>query len=396
MTFPDSGPRRRSKGWRTLAPLLAFAAIVLPALDAAAQGRGGGRAAAVAVDAVRTEPLMQTLPVLGRIVARESGAVAARERGAVEAVRVDVGDRVKGGAVIAILVTDSLRADLELRQSEVLTKSANVAMRRAERDQKKQEFDRIKQLQGSGAFPKARFDDVEQEVKRAEAMLASADAELGQARAMRRQAEIALDYGTIRAPYPGVVTERHVSRGEFVDPGDPVVTLVNDEDLEIEADVPFERIRVLEPGAVVRAGFNGTVDNNAVVRAIVPNENPLTRTRLVRFTPDFDGPGLGLAINQSIDVLIPIGEGRRVLTMAKDALLKDTTGTYVFIVEDGKAVRRNVRIGEGVGNRFEVLSGVEEGQEVVVRGNERLRPGQAVTVGGADRATRGSRPEQPS
>lgn len=372
-----------------------------PVAEAQNRGGGGGRAATVAVDALTVEPLVQTLPVLGRIVARQSGRVAARERGAIDRMHVDVGDRVKRGAVIAVLVTDSLQANLELRQAEVLTRSANVAMRRAERDQKIQEFERIKQLEGSGAFPRARFDDVEQEVKRAEAMLAAADAELGQARAMRRQAEIALDYGTIRAPYPGVVTERHVTRGEFVDPGDPVVALVNDEDLEIEADVPFERIRILETGAVVRAGVDGKADNNAVVRAIVPNENPLTRTRLVRFTPDFAGPGSGLAINQTISVLIPIGEGRRVLTMAKDALLKDTTGTYVFVVDDGKAVRRTVTIGEGVGGRFEVLAGLEAGDKVVVRGNERLRPGQAVTVEGAGRAGKGKAtaapaPEKPS
>ena len=137
---------------------------------------------------------------------------------------------------------------------------------------------------------------------RAEAMLASSVAQLGQARAMHRQAEISHAYATVRAPYPGVITQRHVSRGVYVDPGDPVVTLVNDEDLEIEADVPFERIRALEPGTVVRVGLNGVADRNAVVRAVVPNENPLTRTRIVRFTPDFTGPALSLAVTVSVKV----------------------------------------------------------------------------------------------
>lgn len=380
------------QGLPALRPFCLAAAIVsacVLSLPAEAQNRGGNSVPTVQTDPVRVEPLSQTLPVLGRLVAREAGVVAARERGAIDSVHVDVGDRVKRGDVLAVLVSDRLKAELDLRTAEVNTETANVDMRHAELDQKRQEFDRIKQLEGSGAFPRARFDDVQKEVVRAEAMLASSLAELSQAQAMHRQAEIAYGYATIRAPYPGVVSERHVSRGVFVDPGDPVISLVNDEDLEIEADVPFERIRGLEPGTVVRVGLNGVADRNAVVRAVVPNENPLTRTRVVRFTPDFSGPAHSLAVNQSINVLIPLGEGRKVLSMHKDALLKDSVGTYVFVVAEGKAQRRNVGIGEGFGGRFEVRDGLQAGDMVVIRGNERLLPDQEVKVDGGGRAPRG-------
>ena len=123
----------------------ALAVAVLWTLPAAAQNRSGGNAApTVQVDPVRVEPLSQTLPVLGRLVARETGVVASRERGTIDNVTVDVGDRVKRGDVLAVLVEDRLKADLDLRVAEVETEEANVDMRRAELAQKRQEFDRLR------------------------------------------------------------------------------------------------------------------------------------------------------------------------------------------------------------------------------------------------------------
>ena len=85
-------------------------AILLP-LPADAQRQRGGRPALVKVDAVIAEPLRQTAPILGRLVARQAGSVAARVRGAVAELHVDVGDRIAAGQIIAVLVADRLKAE---------------------------------------------------------------------------------------------------------------------------------------------------------------------------------------------------------------------------------------------------------------------------------------------
>jgi hypothetical protein len=112
---------------------------------------------------------------------------------------------------------------------------------------------------------------------------------------------------------------------------------------------------------------------------VVPEENPLTRTRAVRFTPLGGMVGIGLAANQSADVLVPISAAAEALTVHKDAVLKRGGQSLVFVVADGAATPRPVQLGEAAGARFVVLEGLSEGDVVVTRGNERLRPGQPVS-----------------
>ena len=76
---------------------------------------------------------------------------------------------------------------------------------------------------------------------------------------------------------------------------------------------------------------------------------------------------------------VPVGRPRDVVSVHKDGINRRGGGTFVYVVQDGSATPRPVQLGTALGNRIEVLSGVEPGAQVVVRGNERLRPGQAVS-----------------
>jgi multidrug efflux pump subunit AcrA (membrane-fusion protein) len=86
-----------------------------------------------------------------------------------------------------------------------------------------------------------------------------------------------------------------------------------------------------------------------------------------------------VAVGQSVTVLIPVGEAREVLSVPKDALVQARGGWTVFVAADNKAEPRTVELGVPLGDRYEVLSGLTAGDLVVVRGNERLRPGQDIT-----------------
>ena len=94
--------------------------------------------------------------------------------------------------------------------------------------------------------------------------------------------------------------------------------------------------------------------------------------------PQIDGPGTRLAGNQSVTVEMPIGAAREVVTVHKDAVIMRGAKAIVYTVENETAAVRTLRKGRAVGNRFEVLDGLEPDEIVVVRGNERLRPGQAI------------------
>ncbi|MEM7444410.1 MAG: efflux RND transporter periplasmic adaptor subunit [Pseudomonadota bacterium] len=346
----------------------------------------GQPAALVATDPVIIEPTRQTQPVIGRLVARDNATIAARVAGAVSDVRVNVGDHVEEGDVLVVLDLERLEAEVSLVEAEVGEIEARAAAARAGEALAQQDLDRLEGLRESAAFSQGRYDDAVQEMLRMQSLAAEAEARLRRGLVAYDLARLDLDYGTIRAPFAGTISQRHTSLGEYLTIGAPVVALINDSDLEIEVAVPFDRLGGLEPGVeiAVRLAERGGDDadmRTAAVRAIVPVEDPLTRTRRVRMTPSFNEEEAGLAVNQSVTAMIPTGAERDVLTVHKDAVVNGPGGSMVFVVVDGTAQPRPITIGVAVGQRFEVTSGLAEGDEVVIRGNERLAPGQAVQTG---------------
>ncbi len=338
-----------------------------------------GRAALVNVDAVVIEPLAQTAPVLGRFVPRQKGVVAALTRGPVSKMLVDVGDRVAKGDVLVQLLTWTVRAERDLRAAEVTEREAALATAQAQLGVSQREFERLEGLKTSAAFSQARFEDKRGEVATYSSQVVEAEAAIARARANLRLASIELTHTSIRAPYDGVVAERHTIEGAYLSAGNAVVTLINDRDLEIEADIPSIRMGGVEVGRAIFVVLEDGSRHKAQVRAIVPSENVRTRTRPVRFIPFIENGMVDqLAANQSVTVLVPVGEIRDVVSVHKDAVVPRSDGAIVFVVTDGRAILRRVRLGEAVGNRFEVLEGLADGDNVVVRGNERLVPGQRV------------------
>ncbi len=361
--------------YRNARVALVFGVLVAFGAGAAAAQE---RAAVVGVDAVRVEPLTQTFPVIGRVVSRQRGVVAARVAGPLVEMLVEVGDRVAAGDVIARLDRRRLSLAVDLRETELREAEANRRTLEASLALAAQTLARLRGLRGSASFSKARFDDAEQEMARARAILTEAGARLDRAQVQLDLARYDLEQATVVAPYAGVVNRRHTEAGAYLSVGAPVVDLVDDRALELEADVPTDRLIGLVPGRAVEAELDDGTRHRAVVRAQLPEENPMTRTRALRFSATWGETRKPLAANQSATLMIPLGALREVTTVHKDAVINSPRGSIVYLVEDGAAALRPVRLGEAVGGRFEVADGLAPGDLTVIRGNERLRPGQPV------------------
>jgi RND family efflux transporter MFP subunit len=336
----------------------------------------------VRVDTVRQVPLSQTVPVIGRLVAQQIGVVSARINGPVEAFEVEVGDRVEAGQVIAALDATALEARRDLYAGKLSEARAELAVKKAELALARQNYKRLEKLKKSAAFSQARFDDAKQGVVIAQAEARQADTAIAAARADLSLAEINLYNARIRAPYPGVVTERLTEAGAYVQVGAPLIRMIGDRTLEIEAEVPFQHLAGIEPGVEMRLRLDDDTEHSAVVRALLPSENPLTRTRTVRFVPNIGATLRPLAHQQSVTLEVPIGPERRVLSVHKDAIVNRQGKDIVFVAKGDEVQARPVRLGAAVGSRMEVLDGLGEGEQVVVRGNERLRSGAKVQVVG--------------
>ena len=352
-------------------------------------GADAQRPSPVRVDKVVMQPLAETAPVFGRLVSRMRGSVAAQTVGAVTEMRVQVGDRVAAGDVLAVLDIEKLASERDARAATADAVAARAVAAGARLERVEQEIARYEKLRRSAAFSKARLQDKEQERAWLRSELDAARAQLVQAKANLALAEMKLARGTVRAPYDGVVTALHTEIGSYRKEGEAVVALVNDRKLEIEADVPAARIAGLAPGAEVAVLLPDGTKHRARVRAVVPDENAMTRTRLVRFTPEFGPTETPLAANAAATLVLPVGAAAPALTVHKDAIVRQGQQALVFVAKGGKADRRRVRLGRASGTRFEVLDGLAEGDLAIVRGNERLRPGQPVLAPGAKTAKPG-------
>ncbi len=359
----------------TLYALAAFA--LLASSPATAQGE---RPAVVRVDTVRAIDVDETTPILGRLVTRQSSTITARIAGPVDRVLVSVGDRVAPGDALAELDATRLALTVQLREADLEQVRANLDIQDANRRLAAQALERLRSLSQSAAFSAARFEDAELELARSEHAITEARARLIRAEADLELARVDLEDAVVRAPFEGVVVERQAQPGAFLTVGGAVVTLLDVDSLEIEADVPVDRIAGLVPGREITARLANGQAFPVAVRAIIPNENPLTRTRAVRLSKPDDARLEDLAQNQSITIDVPLGAQRETLSVHKDAVIQSPQGPIVYVATEGAAEMRPVQLGTAIGDRFEVVGGLQDGDVAVTRGNERLRPGQPVQV----------------
>ncbi|MEM8663904.1 MAG: efflux RND transporter periplasmic adaptor subunit [Pseudomonadota bacterium] len=330
------------------------------------------------MDPVALVEVSEMQPIIARLVAIEESVVATRIPGIVAEIFVRVGDRVQAGDPLVSLDTELLEIELRGAEASLTQAEAGLKVADANEDLAKQVFERTQRLQGSAAFSQGRLDDLAKEFASKAAELASAEAALAAAKSELESAHYRRTNATIRAPFSGVVLAREASTGDYLTTGGAVATVIDDSRLEIEADVPTEIVAGLAPGDTVSVFTDDGAPGTAKVRAVVPSESSATRTRPVRFTIDETQSAKALAAGQSVRVLVPSGASRESLSVAKDAVVQKVGGWIVYVAVDGQAMPRDVRLGSAIGDRFEIRGALEPGDLVVVRGNERLRPGQPI------------------
>ncbi len=213
---------------------------------------------------------------------------------------------------------------------------------------------------------------------RAEAV-ARAAADVRAKEAALRLIDEEIDRTRIVAPFPGVVVERHVDVGESVRAGDPLVTLLQVDPIDVYVEVAEQRIDRVRPGASVSIWFDGVpaVTFSGTIAAVVPAANRRARTFPVRIRLENDDhrvlPGMAAR------AIVPTGGGEE-LAVPLDAIVRSPEGAVVYTVEDGRARPVPVAVGTKDGTMVAVSGALVEGQPVVVRGNEALFLGREVVI----------------
>lgn len=337
-----------------------------------------GRPAAVGVQAVEMRALAETVPVFAEVTTARDGNVAGRVAGNVERVAILAGTRVTTGDLLVELNDDLLTIQVAQSEAQLAEAAAGIETARARVDRARLSLERVEALRGGTSFSQGRFDDAQADFLEAEAQFFEAEAREKSAESRLAETRYQLERSRIVAPFSGVVLEVNTIPGAYIQAGTPVVRLLDTDAFEVRANVPSRYTASLAPGQVVSANIETGAELQLELRAILPVEDPSTRTRAVLFAaPDLSEQG-NAAVGQSLTVNIPVGPARDVLSVPKDALVQGAGGWTVFVAAEGQAQPRPVTLGVPLGDRYEVVSGLAAGDLVVVRGNERLRPGQAI------------------
>jgi RND family efflux transporter MFP subunit len=196
------------------------------------------------------------------------------------------------------------------------------------------------------------------------------------AEAQLRQAQYEIDQSVIRAPFPGIVTERFIQRGEYLQVGAATVRLVNTEDIEARATAALGLAANVHPGQTVSVRDHG-VEKSGRVRTVVPVGDDRSRQFEVRVTlvsPEW-------LVGTPVEVSLPGAAARTAVTVPRDALVIRQDHSYVLRVTRTNTVEElDVTPGVGTEDRVEVRGPLAPGDRLVVRGGERLAAGQTVRV----------------
>lgn len=314
-------------------------------------------AVVVSSAAVEAEEWPVEIRALGTFTADQGVHVATEVPGRVQRIRFSSGQTVEAGVVLIEL--DASAEQAELRALEADLELAVLDLRRAQ------------DLRQTQAVSQAQLD-------RAATLVRSLEARAEQQRVM-------IERKTIRAPFSGELGIRMVHLGQYLSPGDTVVTLQSLDPIHLDFTLPERHLGALLVGQRVQAPVAAWPDVafEGQVTAISPELERASRT--IHLQATLPNPDARLRPGMFSQATVLVGDARGVLTLPRTAIAYQAFGETIFVLEEDAegrltAEQRPVRVGQTRNGRVEIVDGVSPGMEVVATGQMKLRSGQRVRI----------------
>ena len=395
------------RGCRVIA-VTALAALVCAGCSKteSAQARGRDDAAKrVKIELVRQEAVHRAVEVVGTLAAVDEVTVSSQAEGTVSRVLSDLGDRVTAGQPMVELDREKLQYNLDQQKAALaralakyganepgrlppIEQTPDVQKAAAELALAKQSHQRADELHKRELVPKQTLDDAEATLHAKQASYDSAlqtaknlRADIDATDAAAKLADRQLRDTYIRAPFDGYVQKRLVSLGELVKNQTPVMSVVRIDPLKVVAEIPERMapwIRTGQPVELYVDAFPGRAIAGRVSR-ISPAVNAATRAfPFEALVPN--GGAAALKPGTFARVRIETAKIDQVVTLPSEALQYRYGVNRVFVVTGDRLAMRELKVGDRIGNRIEVVSGVAAGEQVAITDVEKLTDGLKVAV----------------
>jgi membrane fusion protein, multidrug efflux system len=391
---PTYGPSHKARPRRRFVPVTLLILLLVAAVvwwtrqESAPQqgGAGGGRNSApmsIVPETVSKGDIGINLNALGTVTSLATVTIRSQISGQLVRIAFKEGDEVKKGDLLAEIDSRPYEATLaqqkgQLARDEALLKGAQV------------DLTRYQGLAAQNAVPHQTLDT--------QIALVAQDQGIVEAdRAMVRAAEVNLNYTRIVSPLNGRVGLRQVDQGNYVTPGDinGLVVITQIQPISVLFTVPEDNLQAIakriQDGAVLpataydRSGINKI--DEGTLQTFDSQIDPATGT--IKLRAQFPNPTKSLYPNQFVNIRLLLDTHKDVTTMSTAAIQRGVPGTFVYLVNADSTVSvRPVKLGATEGDRVEVLSGLAQGDRVVIDGADKLREGVKVIVRGEPDAGR--------
>lgn len=325
------------------------------------------RVVAVKMVPVVLAEFIESVEAVGTARANEQVIITSKYSDLVDEIYFDDGQKVKKGALLV-----KLNNQEELAKVNELT--ANLS-------ESKAHLKRLTELLSSRATSKSLVEQQQAKTKAIEAQLVSANAKLNDL--------------TLRAPFSGVLGFREVSKGAYIDAGNVITSLDDLSSMKVDFYLPERLLTYIHVGQQVTA-FNSAYQDKEFIGKITALDSRIdssTRSIKVRATINNKALKLRPGMLLNINVLLQV---ENILQLPESSIIPIESSHYVFVVKEEKAVRKAIKIGRRHPGVVEVISGLLEGEQVVVEGALKLRDGSVVSIVGQEDKTEATAPENGS
>jgi RND family efflux transporter MFP subunit len=360
------------------------------------------RPRSAAVVNVTSGTLASSLTVAGQFQPYQEVDLHAKVSGYIRRISVDIGDRVRQGQVLAVLEVPELQDQLQGAQAEVRHSQSEIGRAQSEVVSSESTYSALHAAytrlaeaakQKPGLIAEQELDDSRAKDQQAAAQVAVAKAsldatqqQLGISKADSNRVQTLSNYSEIIAPFTGVVTMRYADTGSLIQSGTssntqsmPVVRVAQSDVLRLRMPVPETDVPYIAVGGEVQVKVNAT--GKTFVGKIVRFSRALdTNTRTMLTEVDVANPDLTLSPGMYAETVIQLQQRSNALILPAQAVVQNGDQSFVLVVDGtNHVVKRNVTLGIQTANRVEIISGLQNGEQVIASGQTNYQAGEVVT-----------------
>ena len=337
------------------------------------------RASLVEIEKVKVVKVSEKTNAIGRLVALDPIIVSSKINQEILKVHFKIGDDVKKNDLLFTLASKDIIRNIKQITAELKLEEKTLNLLKEQLSLRDSKAKNAKNLKERKIITQDNLDNVNISLLQNKQQIAQREYNIIKLKISLDENKENLTFAKILSPVDGNIITIQGQTGALISKGKILASILANGLNEIETDLRSELASKIIIGSEVNI-INDKTNYKGKVRGIVNSENIRTGTRKVRITLNESLPKSLSASGTRFSLEISIGKSLPRLLIPKDALISRGNRQIVYCFEKGLAKQKLVKIGISVGNKIEILGGLEEGQLVVVKGNENLRPNQSIKI----------------